>query len=281
MESQSLLGESSDGQFIYLTGLLPLKNGVTINEIRADSITTFVSLAKQQIPHLYSQMTIPTDKYSWSQEAMCKKYGIDALFSKEDYAQKIEEDWLNDKQLFEFATTNDQRLKPPFISFILTSSMHSPYIKSYEAFSIDYPKEFSKELKHYLDNVHYMDKYLGEYLNSLKKYPWYKDCTIIITADHKPNGPKLNAQEEQLFTSIPFIILSPSTGSPNNNFVAEIAQTSVFPTILDLYHLQNDKWKGVGLSIFAPKEMQKLPFEQQRKEFQQTISNYILNEKYL
>ena len=47
------------------------------------------------------------------------------------------------------------------------------------------------------------------------------------------------------------------------------------------YWSQNDKWKGVGISIFAPKEMQELPFEQQRKEFQQTISNYILNKKYL
>lgn len=281
MESQALLGESSDGQFIYLTGLLPLKNGVTINEIRADSITTFVSLAKQQMPRLYSQMTIPTDKYSWSQESMCKKYGIEALFSKEDYPQKIEKDWLNDKQLFEFAATNDLRLKPPFMSFILTSSMHSPYIKSYEAFRIGYPKEFSKELKHYLDNVHYMDKYLGEYLNSLKKYPWYKDCTIIITADHKPNGPKLNAQEEKLFTSIPFIILSPSTGSPDINFVAEMAQTSVFPTILDLYHLQNDKWKGVGLSIFAPDKIHKSSFEIQRRLNNQKISDYIIDKKYL
>lgn len=280
MESQALLGESSDGQFIYLTGLLPLKNGVTINEIRADSITTFVSLAKRQIPRLYSQMTIPTDKYSWSQEAMCKKYGIEALFSREDYPQKIEEDWLNDKQLFEFAATNDQRLKPPFMSFILTSSMHSPYIKSYEAFRIGYPEEFSKELKHYLDNVHYMDKYLGKYLNSLKKYPWYKDCTIIITADHKPNGPKLNAQEEKLFTSIPFIILSPSTGSLKNNFVAEMAQTSVFPTILDLYHLQNDKWKGVGLSILAPDKIHKSSFEIQRRLNNQKISDYIIDKKY-
>lgn len=279
MESQALLGESSDGQFIYLTGLLPLKNGVTINEIRADSITTFVSLVKQQMPRLYSQMTIPTDKYSWSQEAMCKKYGIDALFSKEDYTQKIEEDWLNDKQLFEFAATNDQRLKPPFMSFILTSSMHSPYIKSYETFRIDYPKEFSKELKHYLDNVHYMDKYLGEYLNSLKKYPWYKDCTIIITADHKPNGPKLNLyDEETLFESLPLLIIN----SPISNtlFNETIFQASIFPTILDLYHIRS-KWRGVGHSILPKKDNHSTIFEKERNKYQQQITNYIIQLKYL
>ena len=279
MKSQALLGESSDGQFIYLTGLLPLKNGVTINEIRADSITTFVSLAKQQMPRLYSQMTIPTDKYSWSQEAMCKKYGIEALFSKEDYTQKIEEDWLNDKQLFEFAATNDKRLKPPFMSFILTSSMHSPYTKSYEAFRIGYPKEFSKELKHYLDNVHYMDKYLGEYLNSLKKYPWYKDCTIIITADHKPNGPKLNLyDEETLFESLPLLIIN----SPISNtlFNETIFQASIFPTILDLYHIRS-KWRGVGHSILPTKDNHSTIFEKERYKYQQQITNYIIQSKYL
>ena len=62
MESEALLGESSDGQFIYLTGLLPLKKGVTINAIRAKHIKNFVTLAKEKYTQLYSQMTIPTEK---------------------------------------------------------------------------------------------------------------------------------------------------------------------------------------------------------------------------
>ena len=94
MASEAILGESSDGQFIYLTGLLPLKRGVTINEIKAQHITTFISIAHQQIPSLYSQMTIPTDKNAWSQESMCQKYGINTLFSKEQYSHRIEDEWL-------------------------------------------------------------------------------------------------------------------------------------------------------------------------------------------
>jgi lipoteichoic acid synthase len=277
MESQALLGESSDGQFIYLTGLLPLKNGVTINEIKADSITTFVSLVKQQMPSLYSQMTIPTDKYSWSQEAMCKKYGIDVLFSKEDYTQKTEEDWLNDKQLFEFATENDHNLKPPFMNFILTSSMHSPYIKSYEEYNIDYPKDFSSELKHYLNNVHYMDKYLGKYIESLKKYPWYDQCTIIITADHKPNGPKLNVNNEELFTPLPLIIIHTSL---NQQTVIPIDQSSLFPTLLDLYHIKT-KWRGTGISIFTSDSILHSSHVQKKIYYKQKISDYIISNNYL
>lgn len=279
MESEARLGESSDGQFIYLTGLLPLKQGVTINEISSQHILTLISLAKKQTASLYSQMTIPTEKNAWSQETMCKKYGIDTLFSKEDYNSKAE-DWLNDKQLFELATNKDKFLKSPFMSFILTSSTHSPYIKSYEEYNIDYPKDFSKELKHYLDNIHYTDKYLGQYLNSLKNKPWYNQCTIIITADHKPNVPKLHTPNGDLFTSIPIIILCPL--KENNGLIDNqpIRQSDVFPSIIDLYRI-NSRWKGIGKSIFMPEEKRRSPFEKKRDSLRQDISNYVINKKYL
>lgn len=280
MESETLLGESSDGQFIYLTGLLPLKNGVTINEISSDTITTFVSLAKKEIPNLHSQMTIPTEGNSWSQEGMCKKYGIDILYSKEDYMGKTTEDWLNDKQLFEFTTKTDKGLKPPFMSFILTSSMHSPYTKSYEEYSIKYPEKFSTEFKHYLDNVHYMDKYLGKYLETLKQHPWFNQCTVIIAADHKPNSPKLNLHDERICRSIPLIILNfPNSCELADNSIP-ITQTSIFPTILGLYHLSTN-WKGVGQSIFIPEDIRKSSFEVKRTKLKQEISNFIINKNYL
>lgn len=275
MKSQALLGESSDGQFIYLTGLLPLKNGVTINEISAQNIVTFVSLAKKQIPNLYSQMIIPTEKNSWSQEAMCKKYGIETLFSKEGYPSEVKADWLNDKQLFEFAMEKNKNLIPPFMSFILTSSMHSPYIKSYENYNINYPKNFSTELKHYLDNVHYMDKYLGKYLETLKGYPWYDECTIIITADHKPNGPKLQVADETMFYSLPLIIIHNKL-----NLSFPIEQSSIFPTILDFFHIKS-KWRGVGQSLLMPEKTRSNKYEMVRLKNKEKISNYIINKEYL
>ena len=280
MESEALLGESSDGQFIYLTGLLPLKNGVTINAISAKQITTFVSLLKERLPELQSHMTIPTEKDNWSQEAMCRKYGIDTLYSKEQYPLKIDEDWLNDRQLFDYATQNDSKLRPPFISFVLTSSMHSPYIKSYENYNIIYPKEYSSDLKHYLDNVHYMDKYLGQYLEAIKQQPWYNDCTIIITADHKPNGPKLNVADESSFTAIPLIIVHPGERLKDKKTKYPIAQTSVFPTILDLYHIRVRN-RGVGISITAPDSIRMSDYETERLKRKEFISTYIINKNYL
>jgi len=159
--------------------------------------------------------------------------------------------------------------------------MHSPYIKSYEKFNIKYPKEFSSELKHYLDNVHYMDKYLGKYLETIKQQPWYEDCTIIITADHKPNGPKLNTNYEKDFSLLPLIIINPPSEYINNSSYSQtINQTSILPTIIELFRLDS-KWKGVGISIWAPDSIRELPYEQERRELQQKTSEFILNENYL
>ena len=280
MVSETQLGESSDGQFIYLTGLLPLKNSVTINEISAKKIITFVSLAKEKYPNLHSQMTIPTEKDSWSQESMCRKYGIDTLFSKENYPKNVKEDWMNDQQLFEFSAYNDQHLKSPFISIILTSSMHSPYIKSFEKNNIKYPAYFSSELKHYLDNVHYMDKYLWKYLESLKQYPWYKQCTIIITADHKPNGPKLNTNKENEFSFIPLIIYQPSKRDINKFDTTLIYQSDVYPTLIDSYHIAT-KQKGIGKSIYMPYTIRETHHEKKRNEMRQNISNFFISTNYI
>lgn len=279
MESQALLGESSDGQFIYLTGLLPIKRGVTINEISSQHITTFVSLAKKQYTSLHSLMVIPTEKNNWSQEAMCRKYGIDMLISKENFSSKVEEDWLNDQQLFKLSSDAFKDLKTPFISFILTSSMHSPYIKSYEDYHINYPKDFTPEFKHYLDNVHYMDKYLGLFLEYIKQFPWYRECTIVITADHKPNSPKLNYNHKET-SYIPLLIVSSHISKKGFKDTNLIYQTSLYPSILDMFHIRT-KWQGVGKSIFMPDSIQKTTFEKFRKKHEEMISNYIINKIYL
>ena len=84
-----------------------------------------------------------------------------------------------------------------------------------------------------------MDKYLGKYLESLKEYPWYDQCTVIITADHKPNGPKLNCNDHSIFAYLPIIIINPTSnyqGIDNHT----VAQSSLFPTIIDLYHISTE-----------------------------------------
>lgn len=281
MESQTLLGESSDGQFIYLTGLLPLENCITINEIQSDAVTSFITLSKKGLNNCSTNMIIPTSADNWSQRTMCYKYGIDNLFSQEQY-KKEKEEWLNDKQLFEYASSIDNGISTnsPFINIILTSSMHSPYTKSMESYGINYPTNYSSEFKHYLDNVHYMDKYLGEYIKSLKQKKLFEESTIIIVADHKPNKHKLNCNGVKGCTLLPLIIINPSSQYKGIIDMRPIEQTCLFPTILDILGVKS-KWRGIGQSVFMPDSIRLLPYEIERKNNNQKISQYILYKNYL
>ena len=104
MESQINLGMSSDSQFIYFTGLLPCKSGITIKDYDNNKYFGLGSILKQQLK-LSTNIIIPTSKSFWNQQKACKLYGIDNLFCKSDYLIIVDKyiknnDWLNDKQIF-------------------------------------------------------------------------------------------------------------------------------------------------------------------------------------
>lgn len=272
MESQTQLGESGDGQFIYMTGILPFKDKVTIENLDNNILISLPKLFKATHAFSDTRMTIPTNSQNWGQANMCKKYGIDTLYSHDNY-NGIADKWLNDEQLFKYAANKDIKSDKSFFSIILTSSTHSPWNKRFEDVDIPFPSNFSSELKTYLANVHYMDKWLGWYIETLKAKGIYDDTTIIIVADHKPNAPKLNIPDLNMCADIPFIIVnSPiDIATPSDE---RIYQTSVFPTILDLWGVDSD-WRGVGYSLLYGGGVKK-----RDKKIQQEMSEALIYSDY-
>ena len=275
MCSETQLGESSDGQFTYMTGMLPLKNEVTINEVANNELITIPKLFKQADSTYHVKMVIPTDESSWSQATMCVKYGVDTLFSRNDYRGEAAE-WLNDEQLFRLVAKTDEQAKSPFISFVLTSSTHSPYNKIYEDMSVQFPDSCSSELVTYLKNVHYMDKWLGWYMESLKEKQLYDSTTIIIMADHKPNTPKLNLKGNQsLCADLPFLVIN-SPVDFDLDSTEPIYQTSFFPTLLDMWGIKST-WRGVGESLLSVDSMNVSSEEKQKRHnLRQQLSDALI-----
>ena len=79
VQSNITLGESSDGQFIYMTGLLPLRSAITISKIRNNKLPSLPKVLAQK--GLRSIMIIPTLPSFWDQDKMCQQYGFDKLSS--------------------------------------------------------------------------------------------------------------------------------------------------------------------------------------------------------
>ena len=276
---QTKSGESSDGQIIYLTGLLPQTNKITVVNYSDNQYISFPYLLKQHHKIQNSHMIIPTNSNFWRQNKMCATYQIDSLFSRNDYhSSNI---WLNDEEVFELAATKNLTAQQPFLSIILTSSTHSPYNETVEVPEhFDFPQDYSCELKNYLTTLHYTDKQIGKYIQFLKDNNLYYNSMIIIVSDHEAHASNLNLSpnQEHIAKEIPLYIINPPleiTKSPHDT----IQQIDIFPTLLDLTGIQSP-WRGVGRSLLMPDFIANSPHEKERRKNAQKISDIIIRSDY-
>ena len=249
MEDNSALGESSDAQLMYFTGLFPEQNGISVTSLSHKTMVSLPALLKQQ-KGFYTYMTIPTKKYMWHQDEVNGVYGIDSLASSlSDTGARLS----NDEELFEKAIQCERTMREPFFHVILTASMHSPYDKRREFLKdcpLVFPNNYSTEYCNYLRACWFTDKALGKYIKCLKDSGKYEKTVIVILADHESHPELLNMSPEQLGNcSLPFYIINANISMGEEE--RAIQQVDVFPTLIDLFGIDHE-WRGVGNSIFRP-----------------------------
>lgn len=225
------LGQSSDGQYTYLTGLYPYRKNVTINAIKAESVPSFVSLIKAEYPDFKSQMILPTERNYWQQDVMCERYGIDESFGNTDFGKT---EWLNDEEVFQLAESRLSEDTKNTIQIILTCSTHSPY------------NDGENEEESYLKKMQYADKCISGFVQTLRRYNLLESSLLIIASDHKP--PTYDLPLEQ-YQEIPIIIAG--CNLQHKEIERQTTQADLFPTILDLMRIHNP-WRGVGQSLLLP-----------------------------
>ncbi len=243
VSSNVAAGESSDGQFIYLTGLLPKRSSITINDVYNKKLFALPSLLKQSGIVSQNRMTIPTAPFVWRQGEMALKYGIDTLLSVNTSYM------VDDKVVFDLASTPVATGKS-FFHMVLTMSMHSPY-DTFEGddLGISFPDNYSPEYCNYLRACHFTDVQIGRYIDYLKREGIYDNSLIVIAADHQAHPYFLNMQSWELNDEkLPLYLINLDT-DPDSLYQGEINQLDVFPTILDAMGCAS-LWSGLGCSIY-------------------------------
>lgn len=238
------LGESSDGQFIYMTGILPLRSSITISKAKNIALP---SLAKDLSKlGINTRMIIPTTPSLWNQDVMCEKYGFNKLYSCLDYNTNDKEHHnLTDEEVFSLAMELDKNDKSAFFEVILTLSMHQPYNSSVDNnFHIN--GNMSDELRNYLIACHYTDKQIGKYIENLKHLGLYDDCLIIIASDHHAHGTDFS---KKVPCKLPLYIINMSHVD-KNYWKGNCNQLDVYTTILNAMGVQ-PKWTGLGHSLLS------------------------------
>ena len=235
------IGESSDGQFVYMTGLLPLRSIVTVSKAKHTSLNSLPKLIKKE-----SRMIIPTTSSMWSQDIMCRQYGFDSLFTCNDYVGEFKST-LNDEQVFNLAFQKDKEATKPFMSVILTMSMHQPYVNQIDSTFPIYNDTIPDDLACYLNACHYTDKQIEKYIFNLKQIGVYDKSLIIIASDHRVHNTDFNGVNKEL----PLYIVNVPSEIKKNMWTGKCNQLDVFTTILDLCNIQSD-WYGIGQSLLSP-----------------------------
>lgn len=236
------LGESADGQFLYMTGILPLRSMITVSKACKISLPGLPRQLKK-IGITHSRMILPTSPSLWRQDEMCSRYGFEQLYSSNDYPGSHLQT-LTDKQIFELASQIDLReSESPFFSIILTASMHQPYDKILDpSFEIK-ATSINDELKCYYNACHYTDKTIANYIHSLKDNGLYDNSMIVIASDHHVHTTDFGGGIPK---DIPFFIIN--CDIPDKMYKGPCNQVDLYTTLIDLLNIPN-AWPGLGYSL--------------------------------
>ena len=248
VQSNAKIGKSSDGQLIYMTGLLPLRSEITVSYAKEDSLP---GLPKQLLDNgivKHSQILIPTSPSFWEQLSMNQIYGIRKMYAKYDDADNLDGDDLVDEKMFKFARRLDNFLPESSFSMLLTLSMHEPYDECVEhGFHLN-DASFPQRYRNYLVTCHYFDQQIGKYLEHLKKDGLYDNSLIVIAADHDVQ-PKFLDMESKINRDLPLYIIN----SNIDNSVAWTGtcnQLDVYTTLMDVLGIESE-WRGLGHTLLT------------------------------
>lgn len=242
-------GESGDGQFIIMNGLLPLRYKATVGSVSNNTLLALPRLLEDQLGISMSTIFIPTRPSMWQQNDMNVAYGIKRMFSLKDIqtAERLSD--INDAHIFNFATKKLDSEEKPFFHLILSLSTHSPYDRYIGKNIFNGSTTYSQEYCNYLNTCHFLDEQLSRYFEGLKSKGLYDKSLIVITSDHYAHLSRLR-MDGKIEAYTPLFIIG---GNIDNSTAwhGECHQLDIYTTLIDVLNL-GSIWYGLGHTLLSP-----------------------------
>ena len=256
IKSQTLKGNSGDGQMIVNSGLLPIADGVACIHYGDN---TYPNLG-----HFYQSSTMinPWPKI-WNQDEMCEKYG---------YKREIEFSGKDD-QVADSAKAYLDTVPALSMSMIITVSTHAPFETPKEYNRPSFTSKTPDVLANYLSTLHFADSCIGAILHKIQENKTLSQNVIVITGDHiifQPTvldkftsfGKEQNLSIASGDNYCPLIIYSPSIEG-NIQVTDTCYQMDIYPTILHLIGCEDYYWKGFGVNLLDSAARHNRPITEQ------------------
>lgn len=241
--AQVLSGRSSDGHFVYNTGILPCQTTQTAMKFGE---VPYPSLAKALKQNGYKAYNVLSDDIAfWNQGTTSHSYGFDKTYQQSDYDPGENTERINlDKLILSSSVdimAND--FEQPFYAMVVTISMHFPWTEV-----VDGTPEWLKsanlhdKTKSYLSITHQFDARLNLFLQKLKEKGLYENSVIVVAGDHEG----LCLETSEMNKMVPIVILNSGHNVKNEEVVGMV---DLYPTLLDVMGANQYPWKGVGHSL--------------------------------
>lgn len=240
------IGESGDGQFIYMVGILPLRSKYTVGEAKNNVL--FDALPRLLVNKMnigYTEVIIPTSLDVWQQASMNKVYGLKHCYSKNMVKGNQTED-LTDESVFRLAMNTAKTSNQPFFSMVLSISTHQPYKEIIDTLFCINDNKLPRGYRNYLNACHFADMQIRKYIEYLKSKNIYDNSLIIIASDHHAHLDAMG-MKGKISTNLPLYIINGNIDK-TKVYDGPCNQLDVYTTILDVLHIENE-WRGLGYSL--------------------------------
>jgi phosphoglycerol transferase MdoB-like AlkP superfamily enzyme len=186
-------------------------------------------------------------------DAIAGSAGFKRFYGKEDipilldYPDPDAARWGWDYETYMFAAEQMEKSKKPFLTYILTSTTHTPYPRLPKGLE-KYPHHQSEE-EGFLNTVNYTDWSIKQFMDRLRKQPWFDDTIFIFTADHALAHYQSGGLKDRF--QIPLIIYAPKLFKPAT--IKQVgSQVDIFTTIVETLTLKG-KYSSAGDSLLNQK----------------------------
>ena len=247
MRRQVQNGGSSDGHFMYNTGLLPLEQRA-VAMVYPDLHYPTLNQALQRPVTMHICGDQPA---LWNTQVTALTYGYHTFHGAPELQPLLKPSlWQWDKVILEAATRYLDTVKQPFVAQVVTLGMHEPYNRTDVPESwISHCGHYTSKVRNYLERTAVFDRELGLFLQRLRQQGLYDNSLIVIVSDHnelvdnEPSGrPSIDPDGRDCL----FLVLNSGQGS---YIERPFGQIDVYPTLLDLMGANDYDWKGVGYSL--------------------------------
>lgn len=257
-------GRSIDAQLMLCAGLLPIINGTYIVSYPNNLYYTLPKALKEQYGNRCYLLTVDKEK-TWNQAQIARSFGVDTILSYPDF--KLTEAFGNRKRVGDvafFAQCQEKMEKKEiwkegekvYMQFV-TYSGHAPFILPDELKQLKFSAKIPEVMNNYMTTANYTDRAIGQFIDYLKTRPEYKETLIVITGDHEglafhrhdlcQSEAGKDVVSNKQYT--PFIVINSPVGM---RYEPVMGQIDMYPTLLNLLHLENYQWSGIGESILSP-----------------------------